>query len=182
MIEIQNVTVYKCEHCEYTDTLLGRMKSHENECLSKQLKTAKNKDKQEIYNILDIDLINIKIKEFLGKYNLPVSTEIEYCYLIVGNSLYVDLELTKSIRGIFDKSSFKIYTEIARTRNSEEHLDSTFREQLKEICANILIKESELGNLFEKRKDLVLESMNSYLKGIKRQLNNYQSIKNYLKK
>ena len=31
---------------------------------------AKNKDKQEIYNLLDIDIINIKINEFLEKYNL----------------------------------------------------------------------------------------------------------------
>lgn len=165
MIEIQNITAYKCEYCEYTDTLLGRMKSHETECLSKQLKTAKNKDKEEIYNILDIDLINIKIKEFLEKYDLRTHIESEYCYLIVDHSLYVDLELTKSIRGIFDKSRFEIYAEIARTRNTEEHLNASFREQLKEIYANILIKESELGNLFEKRKDLVLESMNSYLKG-----------------
>ena len=38
MIEIQNVTVYKCEHCDYTGTLKGLMNAHENECLSKQLK------------------------------------------------------------------------------------------------------------------------------------------------
>ena len=76
MIEIQNVTVYKCEHCNYTDTKKARLLSHESKCLSEQLKAAKNKDKQEIYNLLDTYIINIKIKEFVEKYNLPISSEI----------------------------------------------------------------------------------------------------------
>ena len=164
MIEIQNVTVYKCEYCEYTDTLLGRMKSHENECLSKQLKTAKNKDKQEIYNILDIDLINIKIKEFLEKYTLPVSTEIEYCSIIIGNSLYADLLLDKCVRGIFDKSKFKIYNELSKTRISKEYLHSSYNEKLKEIELNILLKETELGSLLDKRKDIALDEIKEYFK------------------
>ena len=60
MIEIQNVTVYKCEHCNYTDTMKARLLSHESKCLSEQLKAAKNKDKQEIYNLLDTYIINIQ--------------------------------------------------------------------------------------------------------------------------
>lgn len=164
MIEIQNVTVYKCEHCGYTDTLLGRMKSHENKCLSEQIKSSKNRDKQEIYNILDIDLINIKIRDFLEKYNSPVSTELEYAYLVSGNSSYVDLELDKSVRGIFDKSKFKIYAEFIEIR--KKGVNTVFSENLKEINVKILDKENELCNLFDKRKEIVLESITSYLKGL----------------
>lgn len=164
MIEIQNVTVYKCEHCNYTGTQKGIMNAHENECLSKQLKTAKNKDKQEIYNLLDIDIINIKIKEFLEKYNLPVSTELEYCSLTIGNSLYADLILEKSVRGIFDKSKFKIYNEITAMRYTKEHLSTLFNEKLKETEMKIVLKETELGILLDKRKDIILESIKDCLK------------------
>ena len=164
---IENVTVYKCEHCDYTGTLKGIMNAHENECLSKQLKTAKNKDKQEIYNILDIDIINIKIKEFLEKYNLPVSTELTYFYLIIGNSLLVDVNLEKSIRGIFDKTKFKIYNEVVRMKLTKEYLNKHATANLKEIERNILIKETEICILLDKRKDTILESIIEYLKGNK---------------
>ena len=164
---IENVTVYKCEHCDYTGTLKGIMNAHENECLSKQLKTAKNKDKQEIYNILDTDIINIKIKEFLEKYNLPVSTELTYFYLIIGNSLLVDVNLEKSIRGIFDKTKFKIYNEVVRMKLTKEYLNKHATANLKEIERNILIKETEICILLDKRKDTILESIIEYLKGNK---------------
>lgn len=164
MIEIQNATVYKCEHCNYQDTMKARLLSHENKCLSEQLKTAKNRDKQEIYNILDVDLINTKIRNFLKKYNLPVSTELEYCSLNIGDSLYVDLVLEKSIRGIFDKSKFKIYNEIIAMRYTKEHLSALFNEKLKEIEVKIVLKEAELGILLDKRKDIVLESIKDCLK------------------
>lgn len=122
MIEIQNVTVYKCEHCNYTDTMKARLLSHESKCLSEQLKAAKNKDKCEIYNILDVDVINIKIKEFLEKYKLPISSEIEFVKISIDNSFLPCLELDSSIRGIFDKNKFRLYNELSSLRYSKEYL------------------------------------------------------------
>ena len=162
MIEIQNITAYKCEYCEYTDTLLGRMKSHENECLSKQLKTAKNKDKQEIYNILDIDLINIKIKEFLEKYNLPVSTDIEFVRITVHPSFSVSLLIDKSVRGIFNVSNFLIHTELRELNFF--NLDNVSDEETREIDKNMLMKESEIEMLLNKKQELILANIKDYLK------------------
>lgn len=167
MIEIQNVTVYKCEHCGYTDTVIGRMRSHENECLSKQLKTAKNKDKQEIYNILDIDLINIKIKEFLEKYNLPVSTGIEFATIHIDKSFLPTLELDASIRSVFDRTKFGLYNELSNLRYSKEHLngDKLGFYKIKDIDDYIHLKQLEIESLYEKKSELVLEYVVDYLKG-----------------
>jgi hypothetical protein len=164
---IDNVTVYKCEHCNYTDTVKGRLLTHENNCLSEHLKKNKNTDKQEIYNILDIDIINIKIKEFLVKYSLPVSTELTYIYLMVGNSLNVDIEIEKSIRGIFDRSKFRIYNEIIKMRNTKEYINTSLEGHLKETERQILLKETEIEILLDRRKDITLESVKEYLKGNK---------------
>lgn len=165
MIEIQNITVYKCEHCNYTDTNPNRMKSHENECLSKQLKTAKNKDKQEIYNLLDTDIINIKIKEFLEKYNLPVSTNIKYFSIIIGNSDLPSIVLDKSIRGIFDLSKFRLHNILSNQRYSKDYLKETkLSGKIEIINKNIVLKEAELGILLDKRKNIILELIEEYLK------------------
>lgn len=168
MIEIQNVTVYKCEHCNYQDTMKARLLSHENKCLSEQLKTAKNKDKQEIYNILDTDIINIKIKEFLEKYSLPVTTNIEYFSIIIGNSNLPGIVLDKSIRGIFDLSKFRLHNILSTQRYSKDYLKETnLSGKIEIINKNIVLKETEIGILFDKRKEVILESIREYLRGIK---------------
>ena len=164
---IENVTVYKCEHCDYTGTLKGIMNAHENECLSKQLKTAKNKDKHEIYNILDTDIINIKIKEFLEKYNLPVSTDIKYFSIIIDNSFLPSLLIDKSIRGIFDLNKFKLHNILSNQRYSKNYLDKTTQsDAIQVIDKNIILKESELIMLLDRRKDITLESVKEYIKEI----------------
>ena len=163
---IENVTVYKCEHCDYTGTLKGIMNAHENECLSKQLKTAKNKDKQEIYNILDTGIINIKIKEFLEKYNLPVSTDIKYFSIIIDNSFLPGFELDQSVRGIFDRSKFRLYNELSNLRNTTEYINTSLEGHLKETERQILLKETEIGILLDRRKDITLESVKEYIKEI----------------
>ena len=167
MIELQNVTVYKCEHCNYTDTMLGRMKAHENNCLSEQLKKNKNIDKQDIYNILDIDVINIKIQEFLKKYNLPVSTDIRFFSIIIGNSFLPSLLIDKSIRGIFDLNKFKLHNILSNQRYSKDYLDKTTQsDAIQVIDKNIILKESELGMLLDSRKEIILKSVQEYIKEI----------------
>jgi hypothetical protein len=116
----------------------GKLLSHENKCLSESLKKNKNIDKQEIYNLLDIDVINTKIKEFLIKYNLPVSTDIKYSSIIIGNSFLPSLLIDKSIRGIFDLNKFKLHNILSNQRYSKNYLDKTtqldaVQEYIKEI-------------------------------------------------
>ena len=167
MIEMQNVTVYKCDYCDYTDTNPNRMKAHESKCLSEQLKTTKNKDTQEIYNILDTDIINIKIKEFLEKYNLPVSTDIKYFSIIIGNSFLPSLLIDKSIRGIFDLNKFKLHNVLSNQRYSKNYLDKTTQsDAIQVIDKNIILKETEIGILLDRRKDITLESVKEYIKEI----------------
>lgn len=164
---IENVTVYKCEHCNYTDTMLGRMKAHENNCLSEHLKKNKNTDKQEIYNILDIDVINIKIKEFFKKYNLPVSTDIKYFSIIIGNSFLPSLLIDKSIRGIFDLNKFKLHNILSNQRYSKNYLDKTTQsDAIQVIDKNIILKESELIMLLDSRKEIILKAVQEYIKEI----------------
>ena len=164
---IDNVTVYKCEHCNYTDTVKGRLLAHENNCLSDQLKKNKNIDKQCIYNILDIDIINIKIKEFLEKYNLPVSTDIKYFSIIIDNSFLPSLLIDKSIRGIFDLNKFKLHNILSNQRYSKNYLDKTTQsEAIQVIDKNIILKESELGVLLDSRKEIILKSVQEYIKEI----------------
>lgn len=168
MIEIQNVTVYKCEHCDYTGTLKGIMNAHENECLSKQLKTAKNKDKQEIYNILDTDIINIKIKDFLKKYNLHYTTDIEYIKITIDNSFLPGFELDQSVRGIFDRTKFRLYNELSNLRYSKEYLnfnDYSLNYKLKEIDDYINLKQIEIKALCDKKAELIFNEVVYYLKG-----------------
>lgn len=164
MIEIQNVTVYKCEHCNYTDTMKARLLSHENKCLSEQLKAAKNKDKQEIYNILDVDIINIKIKEFLEKYNLSISTNINFVKIKLDNLMLPSLELDSSIRGIFDKNKFRLYNELSSLRYSKEYLaDSNVNYKIDEIEKCALLKQDEIKSLYDKKSELILDSVLEYL-------------------
>lgn len=167
---LENVTVYKCEHCNYTDTLLGRMKSHENECLSNQLKKNKNEDKRKIYNSLDIDIINKEIKEFFEKYNLPVSSEIEFAKINIDNSFLPTLDLDKSVKSIFDKTKFRLHTELSNLRCAKEHLaDSNDNYKIDEIEKYILLKQKEIQSLNDKKSELILTSILEYLetKGMK---------------
>lgn len=160
MIEIQNVTVYKCEHCNYQDTMKARLLSHENKCLSEQLKTAKNKDKQEIYNLLDTDIINIKIKEFLEKYNLPTVTNIEFIKITIDNSFLPGLELDSSIKSIFDRTKFRLYNELSNLRYSKEHLNGfNLYFKLKQIDDYINLKKKEIKALNDKKAEIILESV-----------------------
>lgn len=122
MIEIKDVTVYKCEHCAFTGTFKNVVQKHEEKCLINQDKTSKNIDKQEIYNLLDTDIINIKIKEFIEKYNLPIASEIEFVKIIIDNSFLPYLEIEQSIRGIFDRTKFKLHNELSNLRYSKEYL------------------------------------------------------------
>ncbi len=72
--------------------------------------------------------------------------------------------MDKCVRGIFDKSKFKIYNELSKTRISKEYLHSSYNEKLKEIELNILLKETELGSLLDKRKDIALDAIKEYFK------------------
>ena len=159
---IENATIYKCDHCNYTDTVLGRMKSHENECLNKQLKANKNEDKRKIYNLLDIDIINIKIKDFLEKYNLPVSTDIEFVRITVHPSFAVSLLIDKSVRGIFDATKFFLHTALRELTYS--NLENISNDETREIDKNILLKESEIAMLRNKKQELILNNIKDYLK------------------
>ena len=167
---LENVTVYKCEHCNYTDTMLGRMKSHENECLSNQVKQNKNEDKRKIYNYLAIDLINKEIKEFLEKYNLPISSEIEFAKIIIDNSFLPTLELDKSVKSIFDKTKFLLNLELQELRYSKEYLNDVYvNYKIDEIEKYIILKQEEIYELKDKKSELILESILAYLeiKGMK---------------
>lgn len=161
---LENVTVYKCEHCNYTDTVLGRMKSHENECLSNQIKKNKNEDKRKIYNSLDIDIINKEIKEFFKKYNLPVSSEIEFAKIVIDNSFLPVLELDKSVKSIFDKTKFLLNHELQELRYSKEYLNEIYiNYKIDEIENYILLKQKEIQALKDRKAELILESVFSYL-------------------
>lgn len=161
---LENVTVYKCEHCNYTDTVLGRMKSHENECLSNQIKKNKNEDKRKIYNSLDIDIINKEIKEFFNKYNLPISAESEYAKIIIDNSFLPVLELNKSVKSIFDKTKFLLNHELQELRYSKEYLNEIYiNYKIDEIEKYILLKQKEIQALKDRKAELILETVFSYL-------------------
>lgn len=159
MIEIQNATVYKCEHCNYQDTMKARLLSHENKCLSEQLKTAKNKDKQEIYNILDVDLINIKVRDFLEKYNLPTAANIEFIKITIDNSFLPGLELDTSIKSIFDRTKFRLYNELSNLRYSKEHFHISNPFKIIDIDEHILLKQKEIKALNDKKAEIILESV-----------------------
>lgn len=159
---LENVTVYKCDYCNYTDTMLGRMKSHENECLHNQLKKKKNEDKRKIYNSLNIDIINKEIKEFFKKYNLPVSSETGFAKIVIDNSFLPTLELDKSISSIFDKTKFLLNHELQELRYSKEHLKDT-NYKIDEIEKYILLKQKEIHALKDKKSELILDSVLDYL-------------------
>ena len=162
---IENVTVYKCDYCDYTDTNPNRMKAHENACLSVQLKNNKNKDKQEIYNILDIDIINIKIKEFLKKYNLPCATDIVFVKITVDKSFLPYLEIEQSIRGIFDRTKFKLHNELSNLRCSKEHLTKEVSDAL-EYFSSAISKQIDIIDKFNSCKRAKIKfAIKDYLKG-----------------
>lgn len=167
MIEIQNVTVYKCEHCNYTDTMTARLLSHESKCLSEQLKAAKNKDKQEIYNLLDTYIINIKIKEFVEKYNLPISSEIEFVKISIDNSFLPGLELDSSITGIFDRTKFRLYNELSNLRYTKEHLTKEVSDVI-DWFNSAISKQMEVIDSFNSCKCAKIKlAIKDYLKGIR---------------
>ena len=167
MIEIENVTVYKCEHCDFTGTYKNVVQKHEEKCLINQDKTNKNIDKAEIYNILDIDLLNIKIKEFVEKYNLPVSSGIEFVKISIDNSNLPNIELDKSIRGIFDWTKFRLHNILSEQRYSKEYLSCEHNDELEEMDTEIEETMGYLNGLYKIKKIIILELIKNYLKGIK---------------
>lgn len=165
MIEIQNVRVYKCEHCYFTGTFKNVVQKHEEKCLINQDKSSKNIDKQEIYNLLDADVINIKIKEFLEKYNLPVSTDIEFVKIIIDNSFLPYLEIEQSIRGIFDRTKFKLHNELSNLRYSKEYLTKEVSDVMEWFSSSI-IKQMEVIDKFNSCKRAKIKfAIKDYLKG-----------------
>ena len=163
MIEIQNISVYKCEHCDFTGTFKNVVQKHEEKCLINQDKTSKNIDKQEIYNLLDTNIINIKIKEFFKKYNLPCTTDIEFVKIIIDNSFLPYLEIEQSIRGIFDRTKFKLQNELSNLRYSKEHLHISNPFKIKDIDDYILLKQNEIKALNDKKAEIILDSINILL-------------------
>lgn len=81
------------------------MNSHENKCVANQIKSEKNLDKINIYNCLNLKELNVKIKEFILKYNMEFSENYEYIKINSSNNSF-HFEIDKSIRGIFDSSKF----------------------------------------------------------------------------
>ena len=169
MIEIKDAIVYKCEHCDFTGTFKNVVQKHEEKCLINQDKTSKNVDKAEIYNILDIDLLNIKIKEFVEKYDLPVSSEIEFFKINIDNSNLPNIELDKSIRGIFDWTKFRLHNILSNLRYSKDHLNLNLSlvDELEEMDIEIEETLGYLNGLYETKKIIILELIKNYLKGIK---------------
>lgn len=162
---IQNVTVYKCEHCEYTGTMKGVMNAHENDCLNKQLKASKNSDKKDIGNLIDIDIINIKIKEFFIKYNLSLPNDVEFAKIVIDNSFLPRLELSKACKAIFDLNSFKLHNILMELRYSKNYLqmDETLFNKLNNIDDYLVKNEQEKHTLLNEKTDIIVKMTNNYI-------------------
>ncbi len=156
-------TIYKCQHCEFTGTHKNVVKIHEEKCLDNQLKQAKNTDKQEIYNILDIDIINIKIKEFLEKYNMYISYCPTYCSIEIHNNFIPSFTINNKLTGgIFDRSKFQIQKKLL---NEYYKIIDFLDNSTTEIDEQIITAQNELDKLMQYKKNLVLDLYKQYLKG-----------------
>lgn len=154
--------IYKCQHCEFTGTFKNVVKIHEEKCLENQLKQAKNKEKQEICDILDIDIINIKIKEFLEKYNMNKSVDT-ICNIEIDNNCRPKFTINNRLSGgIFDKNKFQIQHKLLNEYHKiREFLDNSTIE----IDEQIITAQNELDKLMQYKKNLVLDLYKQYLKG-----------------
>lgn len=166
MIELQNVTVYKCQYCNFTGTYAHLVQKHEDECLKKQEKSGKNLDKQKIYDCFNIKNINSLISEFYKKYNLSINENIQFASIIIDNNSNPYFELDNSCRSIFDWTKFALAKELQYLRSSEEYL-SNLPEELEyrlqeniDVYYKLLIQKEELE---KQGKELLLEAVEIYL-------------------
>ena len=154
-------TIYKCQHCEFTGTHKNVVKIHEEKCLDNQLKQAKNTDKQEIYNILDIDVINIKIREFLEKYNMLITHYPTYCSIEIDNNCRPSFTINnKFTGGVFDRSKFEIQKKLV---NEYHEIRKFLDDSTTDIDKQMKIFENKLDKLVEHKKSLVLDLSKKYL-------------------
>lgn len=166
MIELQNVTVYKCQYCNFTGTYAHLVQKHEDECLKKQEKSEKNLDKQKIYDSLNIKNINSLISEFYKKYNLPICTNIEYVKLKIDNNSNPYFELDNSCRSIFDWTKFALVRELQYLRSSEEYLSNLPEDLEYKLQNNMdLLYQNRLENvkLINENNSVLLEAVEIYL-------------------
>ena len=160
---IENVTVYKCEYCDYTGTHKNVVKIHEEKCLENQKKNSKKKDIQEIYSILDIDVINIKIREFLEKYNMLITHYPTYCSIEIDNNCRPSFTINnKFTGGVFDRSKFEIQKKLV---NEYHEIRKFLDNSTTEIDEQIITAQNELDKLMQYKKNLVLDLYKQYLKG-----------------
>lgn len=155
-------TIYKCQHCDFLGTYKNSVKIHEEKCLENQTKKQKNLDKQEIYDLLEIDVINIKIKDFLQKYNMPINDCTNYCCIEILNNFRPAFMINNKLTGgIFDRSKFKIHSILI---NEYHDMSSLINESSIYIDTQISSLINEIDELINQKKTLILESTKKFIK------------------
>jgi len=156
-------TIYKCQHCEFTGTHENFVKVHEEKCLENQKKNNRKKEIDEIYSILDIDVINIKISAFLVKYNIKISYNTNYCSIDVDNNCRPSFSINgKLTSGLFDRNKFQIQKKLA---NEYHEIRRVLDDSTAGIDSQIENIQNELNVLIEHKKSLVPELTKTFLRG-----------------
>ena len=152
MIETQGI-IYKCQHCDYVSANKNQTKIHEEKCLKEQEKVQRNKELRSIYELMNINEINERLKIFRIKYynNASPATVSIHC----DDSIYFSLDYNPC--GLIDKYKFKLY------QKAEEYNKITVESNFIDINDEISEKEFELKALKNKKGNLILSEFTNFI-------------------
>lgn len=160
--------VYICSNCNHISTSLELAKIHEGNCLKNLTKFRRKSKLYDLYNILDLEILNKEllsfIEEFFPNYYkedlIPITKSIFKSY-------NVKLNLDNSLKGILDISNFRL-TEIYNNIKIEESYLENFilenelntyqgrREQIRFTIVKLSEELNELEDKLSKIKDNII--------------------------